>query len=633
MKRITTIIVILFAVIVFPIKIGLYYNPPKIIDEKNGIFPELLNYIFEKENIKPDYIFDTFPDLIKKLESGEIDALACLGYSKERAENFDFNKEFILSDWAVVYINHKSNIVNIFDLENKRIGVLKDDIYYTDEYKGIKKILENFDIKVRFYEFDSYEDIFKALSKNKIDAAVVNRTFGLANSDEYNLIPTDIVFSPLKIYIAFNKNYPEKNKIIKILDENIRLLKYDYNSIYYEILNKYLYVQKEKIIPKWVKLFVFISFFLIITLIINHYVLVKLVEKRTKQLRKLNMELRKKNEELESFNEEITSQNEELETLYIHNEKLQNSLKILIKTISNIEKEKYLSEDLYLIELFDAVTFILEGIEYAELIKYENSKKIFLKRFGKKALRENLKDRHIILSMDNTIKYSAFFKFAESLNNLEITNETLESFKTLAYAFLKIKEEAKLEEKFREDIIKSLISFLEQHDEYTKNHSKMVAECSRKIAQKLNLSEELQRKIFWSALLHDIGKILIPNNILNKNGGLTEEEYNQIKMHPVYAYNALINSEGLKEIAIGVRHHHERWDGKGYPDGLKGKEIPLISQIIGVADAWDAMTSSRAYRKAMDKEKSIEEIEKNSGKQFSPEIVEVFLAIIRDENN
>lgn len=614
-QKVFIVILLLFAAFSFSMKIGIYYNPPKIIDSKTGIFPEILNYIFDKEQIEYKYVFDTFPNLIKKLDNGEIDAIASVGYSSERAEKYDYNNETFLSDWAVIYINHNENIKNIFDLKNKKIGVLKNDIYYEDDIYGIKKILENFGVKAELIEFYSYEGIFKALSEKKIDAGVVNRTFGLFNFEKYNVVPTDIVFSPIKVLIMFRKGYRDKEKIIRVIDEYLKALKENKNSLYYEIINKYLFVEKVENVPWWVKIAIILSVIVVLALMLNSYILRKMVEKRTKELKKLNMILSVKNEELES--------------LYIHNEQLQNSLKLLIKIMSDIGNVDFISEDDFIIRLLETLKFIIPGFKYEKIVKKEEDKSTVILEFENEE--SNIKKLDMFLEISDKLKYQVTFVIDKSPEDIKGFLEIIESFKILAKAFYKMKNEAKIEETLREDIIRALITFLEQHDEYTKNHSKNVAELSAEIAKKMNLSDSFIRKVYLTGLLHDIGKLLMPLEILNKKGSLNEDEYNIIKKHPLIGYNALIKTESLKEIAIGVKHHHERWDGKGYPDGLKGEEIPLMSQIIAVADAWDAMISKRAYRNPLGYKKAVEEIIKNSGKQFSPEIVKVFLEIIKEE--
>jgi HD-GYP domain-containing protein (c-di-GMP phosphodiesterase class II) len=133
-----------------------------------------------------------------------------------------------------------------------------------------------------------------------------------------------------------------------------------------------------------------------------------------------------------------------------------------------------------------------------------------------------------------------------------------------------------------------------------------------------------------ASLLHDIGKIGIPEYILNKEGPLNEEEREKINKHPVIGVTILQPISELNEAIMGVKHHHERYDGKGYPSGLKGEEIPLIAAIISVADTYDAMTSNRPYRKALDKDKAMIEIENQIGKQFHPLIAAVFVELFKE---
>jgi HD-GYP domain-containing protein (c-di-GMP phosphodiesterase class II) len=169
-------------------------------------------------------------------------------------------------------------------------------------------------------------------------------------------------------------------------------------------------------------------------------------------------------------------------------------------------------------------------------------------------------------------------------------------------------------------MVVTLTSFLEIHDVYTKYHSQNVAKLSRDIAQNMGLSDYSFSQIYYAGLVHDIGKAIIPKGIINKNGKLTFDEYETVKKHPLYAYEVLINSSELKEIATIVLQHHERWDGNGYPNGVSKNDISLEARIISIADTFDAMTSDRPYRKAFDKEIAIQEIIDNAGTQFDPEI-------------
>lgn len=202
------------------------------------------------------------------------------------------------------------------------------------------------------------------------------------------------------------------------------------------------------------------------------------------------------------------------------------------------------------------------------------------------------------------------------------------SFKNLANTFFKLERYNRLNSQFNKELVGSLLNFLNQYDIYTNNHSENVAELSLKIADRLGLSKEEKNNTYWTGMLHDMGKLIIPAHILNKKGPLTKEEYDVIKEHPTLCYNALKDSDFLKDIAQYVLYHHESWDGSGYPAGLKEDEIPLISRIIAAADAWDAMRSERAYRSSLSKEEAKREIIINKGLQFDPEIAELLLEII-----
>lgn len=179
--------------------------------------------------------------------------------------------------------------------------------------------------------------------------------------------------------------------------------------------------------------------------------------------------------------------------------------------------------------------------------------------------------------------------------------------------------------------IRALSKTLEAKDLYTHGHSERVALLSREIARRRNLSERDILRIYLAGLVHDIGKVGIPSVILHKNDRLTDEEYTLIKQHPALGVQILERIEELVPLIPAVAYHHERFDGKGYPHGLKDYEIPEMARIMAVADAFDAMTSDRPYRKAMPLEKAIQILEENAGSQFDPEVIRDFLDIMQNE--
>jgi len=180
------------------------------------------------------------------------------------------------------------------------------------------------------------------------------------------------------------------------------------------------------------------------------------------------------------------------------------------------------------------------------------------------------------------------------------------------------------------DMENALISALEAKDVYTQGHSQRVCKLVTQIVYKMGIKGKEAEDIITAAKLHDIGKIGIRDEVLNKPGKLTDQEFAEIMDHPVMSYEIISKMKVMENIAKIIRHHHEKYDGKGYPDGLKGEKIPLGSRIIAVADAFDAMTSKRPYRDSFTMAQAIEELKKNAGTQFDPKIVDAFISVIED---
>ncbi len=208
-------------------------------------------------------------------------------------------------------------------------------------------------------------------------------------------------------------------------------------------------------------------------------------------------------------------------------------------------------------------------------------------------------------------------------------NDTLEWANKLEIEMLK-NEQNLLRNQFRQTA-ESLATAVDAKDTYTHGHSTRVAEYSVKIAKLSGKNKKECENIYFTALLHDVGKIGMPDAIINKPGKLTPEEYNIIKQHPVISGQILTNIKDSPYLSIGARYHHERYDGKGYPEGLKGEEIPEIARIIAVADAYDAMTSQRSYRDVLPQEYVRNEFEEGLGTQFDPEFGSIMLEMIDED--
>ena len=178
--------------------------------------------------------------------------------------------------------------------------------------------------------------------------------------------------------------------------------------------------------------------------------------------------------------------------------------------------------------------------------------------------------------------------------------------------------------------IETFTGFIDAKDPYTNGHSKRVAIYTKLIGQKLGFNEEELNNIYYIGLLHDCGKIGVPDYILGKPGKLTEEEFEKIKSHTVRGGEILSRFKSINNVSDGALYHHERYDGKGYPKGLKGEEIPLIARIICVADAFDAMNSNRVYREKLTHDYIINELKDNKGTQFDPHIADIMIELIEE---
>ncbi len=226
------------------------------------------------------------------------------------------------------------------------------------------------------------------------------------------------------------------------------------------------------------------------------------------------------------------------------------------------------------------------------------------------------------IQFDNTvIGLISLEKFTNKAFSME-SKEVLRFYAQMISNFYALKIKAEREQNMHEETIMALITAIEVKDIYTEGHARRVMDYSEKLSLALNLPQSDIEKIKTAALLHDVGKIGIPNEILNKPFALTAEEYELVKKHPEDTKRILAKITGLADVVSLAYMHHEHYDGSGYPQGLKGDQIPLGAHIIQLADAFDAMTSKRAYREAMPSDKAIDVLKSCSGTQFHPEVVD-----------
>ena len=226
----------------------------------------------------------------------------------------------------------------------------------------------------------------------------------------------------------------------------------------------------------------------------------------------------------------------------------------------------------------------------------------------------------------------------EAINKLEsdvFNNEDLELFKILANQVAIAIDNARLYRELQDTFLQTaeaLADAIEKRDPYTGGHTKRVVNYCMSIVKCLDINPEEKEHIKISAILHDIGKIGIKDTILRKPSELDKDEFEEMKKHPILGQEIMEKVTQLKDVIPGMRYHHERVDGKGYPDGLRGNKIPLVAKIIAVADAFDAMTTDRPYRKALKWETAIDNLKSGSGEQFDGEVVTAFIKSYQNRN-
>jgi diguanylate cyclase (GGDEF)-like protein/PAS domain S-box-containing protein len=278
---------------------------------------------------------------------------------------------------------------------------------------------------------------------------------------------------------------------------------------------------------------------------------------------------------------------------------------LLIK-IAKIFKESFRSEDIVARWGGDEFTVILPKINLKDTLK-------IISRINEKLKKESTK----------TLPLSVAFGLSTKEDSSQKIDELIKTAEDKMYRHKLIERQSA-----HSTIISSLEKALEERDYETEAHVKRIKNLAIKLGKELKLSEETLDELTLLAVLHDIGKISIADSIIFKPRSLTEEEWQVIKRHPEVGYRIATSSAELAPIAKGILCHHEWWNGKGYPKGLKGKNIPLISRIISIVDAYDAMTNNRPYRKALSTEKAIEELKRCAGTQFDPILVNKFIEII-----
>lgn len=630
------------------LKVGVYHNPP-LIDlsegKISGLYAEILEQIPSDNGWDVEYVFDEFGALLDKLRNGEIDLMTAIAYTQQRSELFDFNNQAVIINWGVLCATGRLD--GLLDLQNKIIAVVNNDVYAA----YLKKQIEDFRMSVRYLVVEDYERGMEAVKKNHADVCVVSRIFAQKNAPRYSLNISGIVFSPVELRFALPKGSDKNQMLIQIIDDYLYKIKADQKN-YDQLLSRYLgtYVN---VIPDWLKTSL-LSLVLVAGLFaLWIFSLRRAVAIRTKALNKTLQELDRKNEELTAANEEIRAQSEELENL---NKGLEKTLKELQETVERFTQsidlfgqlavstkdEEFCWRFLKIVRSTTpdcSVAFLYMNICYLQTKDGVQNISVLDKDLSIKDGRTEevpFQIQSVIhVPIYETINigsdkdsYLILLNHSEQRLNVSVV-ELVRGLFNIARVFLKMRSYEANERQFVTRMNDVLITILNYHEPYTAAHSSRSSDFAVKIARRLFLDDEVVSRVYWACLVHDIGKIAIPREILCKNSKLSPDEFELVKIHPVIAAD-LLEKAGLVDIAKVVRHHHERFDGTGYPDGLKGEQIPIESRIVAVVDAYDAMTSDRPYRSALSPERAIDELKVNAGTQFDPLIVQIFVELLKE---
>ncbi len=629
--------------------IGIYDNPPlsyiNASKKPDGLFPSILNIIAKEKELNLVYKKCKWVQCLKMLSNGDIDILSPIARTPQREKRYLFADETILTNFGTLYAKQKTPIKSWTDLNNKKVGLLKGDIHANMFLNNIK----DFKINASIIYFDSYKKMFESLNKKELDAIVSNSIIFLTYQKKFpHIKKTDIIIDQIPITFAYNKN---NIKLKKTIDKALKNYEIDIYSPYYQILHRYLNVKVEK--NRYLKYtliaLALLVVFLVILFIINQ-TLHKMVDKATKIIN-------------EKYQKE----------LYLN--KIINTVKnvnqVLLLDIPLKEKISMVCEKIIEEELYEVSCIALEKHKKLNII---TSTKNFPKGYEAQ-FDTNDNDNPVVQSFNQSktvikkfIKDDCFFKKRIETKNLTyiLATPIMSNHKKTPFGVLIVytinkngfrKKEINLIEELAGDIslcmniehlkqknlnylndriknykemVYSLNKAIEARDPYTAGHNTRVSKYATLIAKQMKLSDTQIEALQKAGELHDIGKIETPDSILLKPGKLNEYEYDIIKMHPKKGYEILSHISFLKDAAQIVLYHHERYDGSGYPYGLKKDDIPLLSQILSIADTFDAMTTNRIYKPAKSKENALKEIKSLANIWFDKKIVDITLQALKD---
>lgn len=659
---------LLFASMVFSMKLivvtDIDYPPFTYIDQEGklvGISPKLWELFAERTGIEIELIPMKWEDAIKAAREGKTDVIDLIFVTEERKKFLDYSIEIYKLTSSIYYHERLPALKTLRDLTPYVVGVKKGDALYD--------IARNSNPSIQFRFYDTYAELFLAMKNHEVEVILIDDV-----PAQYYLQKFDMVYN-VKKSEPFTENSLHwavpKGKEYTLALLNKGLEKISPKEIKNIVLSM---LPHARIDPSFILTIVLVIMTLVAALLfffILSFYLKRAVQKATRELDRKNQQLSSYNEELEAQSQEIKAMNEELERTLSELERTNNnflSTLTLIDAAFNLQEsgETFLSKAFNLV--FDM--FPQSHCGYIGLFQQQTWRVIEARGFDKdsinalqipsselykpdvplivkdmRSLESRLMNERNLAEVEKILpKSSCTMIIPMKIMDQTIGNVVLEvkegsgkmftehdlkmaeSLAKIITSFFLVRRYIDVKEKLNREIVSMLVKALEYYDKYTQGHSERVARLCRKMAQRIGLPES---ELELAALLHDVGKIYVPQSILNKEGHLNDHEFELVKQHPVKGYELVSSIDGMERIAKIILYHHERYDGNGYPIGLRDAEIPLESQIIFISDSFDAMTTTRPYRKTpMSVKQAIEEIKRCSGTQFDPNLAEVFIELV-----
>jgi PAS domain S-box-containing protein/putative nucleotidyltransferase with HDIG domain len=581
------------------VRVGFYENSPKIFTAESGlpagIFADIIGYIAEKEGWELRFVHGTWSQGLDRLDKGDIDLMPDVAYTESRGKLFSFHSDPALYSWFQVFSRRGSGIRSIPDLDGKRVAVL----YRSIQQEIFDRIVRDFGLSVSFVTFSDFESAFQAVADGKTDAVITNRFFGAQHMRAYNLEDTAISFNPTRLFFAAPQDFDPA--ILAAIDKHLREMKKNPDSVYFRSLAQWPAGEVFMVVPSWLKttaaLFALLS-------ILGGFLSF-------------------------SFKRQADSRAAELTRLF-----------------DNAPLGLFFSGRDGTIKRANAEALRMLGLEEREVVNRAVGEFILRNRKREEQPDSNPNRQEIseAFQAEGRRKNGALFPLACIVFPLPPSTKLLGSYMVFQDISLQAANEKRIGSIIRElnrtvatlkksweQTVRVLAAITEVRDPYTSGHQRRVARLAAAIAGELGMDKKKVRQVELAAMIHDIGKIEIPSEILSKPGRLSDIEYRLIQTHPAAGHRILQTIEVPWALAEIIHQHHERMDGSGYPRGLPGSEILMEARIIAVADTVEAMSSHRPYRAGKGIDAALGEVTSQRGRGFDRDVVDACLRLFREK--